>query len=88
MTPMVRRQNGYEADYTLWITMIAKVLRWGNSYGIRISTEQVRRNGLYEGQEVVVEVKAKEGEKVDISWLKTFRGTGTLVKHHDEEEWA
>lgn len=68
--------------------MIAKVLRWGNSYGIRISAEDVRRYGLYEGQEVVVNVKAKAGEKVDLSKLRTFRGPGDLSQRHDEVEWA
>lgn len=63
--------------------MIAKVLRWGNSYGIRISKEDADREGLREGQEVVVEIKAKPGERIDVSFLEAFP-MGRLADHHDE----
>lgn len=68
--------------------MIAKVLRWGNSYGIRISKEEARRAGLREGQEVVVEIKAKPGDRIDLSKVRTFRGPGNLSATHDEVDWA
>lgn len=68
--------------------MIAKILRWGNSYGIRLSKRDVEEAGLREGEEVVVEVKAREGEKVPLDWLYTYSGGGDLSIHHDEYEWA
>jgi antitoxin component of MazEF toxin-antitoxin module len=68
--------------------MIAKVLRWGNSFGIRISADDARRHGLREGQEIVVELKAKAGQKVDLSHLETFEGPGNLSTTHDEVDWA
>lgn len=67
--------------------MIAKVLRWGNSYGIRISKQAAEREGLREGAEVVVEVRAKPGERIDLSGLRTFRLGGELSARHDEVGW-
>jgi antitoxin component of MazEF toxin-antitoxin module len=67
--------------------MIAKVLRWGNSYGIRISKQDAEREGLREGQEVVVVIKARPGQKVDLSGLRTM-DLGGLASHHDEVDWA
>lgn len=68
--------------------MIAKVLRWGNSYGIRISKEDAEREGLREGQEVVLEIKAKPRKEIDISHLPSFDMGGDLADRHDEVEWA
>jgi antitoxin component of MazEF toxin-antitoxin module len=65
----------------------AKILRWGNSYGIRISKKEAEREGLREGQEVVIEIKAKPGEKIDVSWLRPM-DLGGLADHHDEVDWA
>lgn len=68
--------------------MLAKVLKWGNSYGLRLSKDEVEEMGLQEGQEVVVEIKSKPGEKVDLSHLRTFNLGGSLARDHDEVEWA
>jgi antitoxin component of MazEF toxin-antitoxin module len=68
--------------------MIGKVLKWGNSYGIRLSKEDVEELGLREGQEVVVEVKTHPEERVDLSHLETFEMGGDLSREHDEVEWA
>lgn len=68
--------------------MIGKVLKWGNSYGIRLSKEDVEGLGLREGQEVVVEVKTDPDERVDLSNLQTFSMGGDLSRKHDEVEWA
>lgn len=68
--------------------MIGKVLKWGNSYGIRLSKEDVEEMGLREGQEVLVEVKTDPDERVDLSDLQTFSMGGDLSQTHDEVEWA
>ncbi len=68
--------------------MHAKILKWGNSYGIRLSKADVEELGVKEGDEVVVEVLARPGEKVDLSGVRTFSLGGTLADDHDEVEWA
>lgn len=68
--------------------MIGKVLKWGNSYGIRLSKKEVEEMDLHAGQEVVVEVKARTDEEVPLDWLYTFEGGGDLSIRHDEYEWA
>lgn len=67
--------------------MLAKVLRWGNSFGLRISKAEAERMGLVEGQEVVVEVKVKPGQRIDLSHLHAFDLGGDLSVHHDEVDW-
>lgn len=64
--------------------MIAKVLRWGNSYGIRLSKEDAEREGLREGQEIVIEIKAREGGKIDLLDLPSFNLGGETPERHDE----
>lgn len=67
--------------------MLAKVLKWGNSYGIRLSKKDVEELDLKEGDEVVVEVKVKPDETVDVSHLSSFE-LGGVAEDHDEVEWA
>lgn len=68
--------------------MIVKLLRWGNSYGIRVSKADVEREGLREGQEFRILIRAKPGQKVDVSRLPAFDLGGDLSERHDEVEWA
>jgi hypothetical protein len=49
-----------------------KLLKWGNSYGIRISKGDVERQGLMVGQEFDVVPHAPQ--KVDLSHIRTFKG--------------
>ena len=68
------------------LTVKAKVLRWGNSYGLRIRKEDLQRLGLWEGAETEVEIHGKPA-KVDLSGFKTYRtGEPTLTRDHDK--WA
>ena len=67
--------------------MIAKVLRWGNSFGIRISKADALTAGLREGHEVVVDIRAKPGDRFDPSVLSTL-SLGGLASRHDEVDWA
>lgn len=50
--------------------MHAKLLRWGNSYGLRLSKSEVERAGLKPGQEVTVRLDS--GDRVDLGHLRTF----------------
>lgn len=67
--------------------MQAKVLRWGNSYGIRITKADAERLGLEAGDEVIVDVKAKPGDEIDTTQLPSL-DLGGLADDHDEVEWA
>lgn len=68
--------------------MHAKILEWGNSYGIRLTKAEAERLGLRPGDEVIVEVKAKPDEKVDLSGVRTMSLGGDLAERHDEVDWA
>ena len=50
-----------------------RVLKWGNSYGIRIRRAELRRAGLVPGAEAVVRLVRRRG-RVDLSDLPTFKG--------------
>lgn len=65
----------------------AKVLKWGNSYGIRITKAEAERLGVEAGDEVLLEVTAKPGDEIDVSGIRTFR-MGGLARDHDTGEWA
>lgn len=82
-----RNQKKEISDYPNRITMIAKVLRWGNSYGIRLAKEDVEKAGLHEGQEVVVDIRVPPGQTVDLSHLPSLDLEG-LATRHDEVDWA
>lgn len=65
------------------LTMTGKLLKWGNSYGVRIAKADVQRAGLQIGDELSI-VTAKPG-KVDISHIRTFRsGDPYGSRDHDE----
>jgi hypothetical protein len=67
--------------------LAAKVLRWGNSLGLRISRHDADAIGLKEGDEVVITVVPPR-QRVDLSHLKTFDFGGDLSDRHDDVEWA
>lgn len=68
--------------------MQGKILRWGNSYGVRLSKPEVERRGLRAGETVDVEIRAEPRRKVDLSWLPHFEGLGELARHHDDVDWS
>ena len=39
--------------------LMAKLKKWGNSYGIPVPKEKAKELGLHEGQEIAVQIKAK-----------------------------
>ncbi|HEX9710041.1 MAG TPA: hypothetical protein VGB42_08775 [Candidatus Thermoplasmatota archaeon] len=60
-----------------------RLLRWGNSLGIRISKRDARRLKLRPGSDVTVRIESEPGE-IDLSVLPTFRGRGTEGRDHDK----
>jgi hypothetical protein len=55
------------------IVLNAKALKWGNSYGFRITKADFERAGLRVGEEVILTIGGDPG-KVDLSHLRTFSG--------------
>lgn len=68
--------------------MIGRLLRWGNSFGIRISKRDVEKLRLKEGQEVKIDIEAPKAGRIDLSWLTKYEGMADLAEHHDEVDWA
>lgn len=61
----------------------AKILEWGNSYGIRIKKADLEREGLEPGEEVAVRIE-RRAEPIDLSDLPTFSGGQSDVSdRHD-----
>lgn len=60
-----------------------RLLRWGNSVGVRISRRDVRRLRLREGSDVTLRIESKPSD-VDLGPLPVFHGKGTEGKHHDQ----
>lgn len=61
----------------------AKLLKWGNSYGLRIAKADVERLELHPGEEVEVTVGGRL-DKVDISHIRMFHWGGGGARHHDQ----
>jgi len=51
----------------------ARILKWGNSYGLRVRKADVKKLGLLPESEAVVRLEKQRG-RVDLSGLPTFRG--------------
>jgi len=51
----------------------ARILKWGNSYGLRIHKADLERLGLRPGEEALVRLEGRSGP-VDLSELPTFKG--------------
>lgn len=66
------------------VVVRGRILKWGNSYGIRLRRAEFKRAGLSPGSEAVVRL-VKKSERVDLSGLPTFKG-GQLddALRHDE----
>jgi len=61
-----------------------RILRWGNSYGIRLRRAELKKVGLSPGSEAIVRM-AKEHSRVDLSGLPAFKGGGPDDSvQHDE----
>jgi antitoxin component of MazEF toxin-antitoxin module len=62
----------------------ARILRWGNSYGIRIRKSDLERAGLRPGEEAIVRIETKT-DQIDLSTLPRFRSghTDTSARHDE-----
>lgn len=56
-----------------------RILRWGNSYGVRITKAEAERLGLHEGDDVDLLVQEAHG---DVPEIPTF-DLGGLADDHD-----
>lgn len=66
------------------VVVRGRILKWGNSYGIRLRRAELKGTGLSPGSEAVVRL-AKQSERVDLSGLPTFRGgQSDDAARHDE----
>jgi len=60
-----------------------RLLRWGNSVGVRIAKRDARRLKLREGADVTVRIES-EPSAIDLSVLPTVHGEGTEGRDHDK----
>ena len=65
------------------IKLTGKVLKWGNSYGIRVSKADFERAGLHAGDVVHLDL-APRSKKVDLSDLPAFNWGGGGALGHDK----
>lgn len=59
-----------------------KLLRWGNSYGLRLTKRDVERLGLHEGSQVDVSLLEKQ-DRIEAPHY-TFAGGRDGSRNHDE----
>lgn len=60
-----------------------RLLRWGNSVGVRISKRDARRLRLREGADITLRIES-EPSLVDLTVLPTLHGRGTEGRDHDK----
>ena len=67
-------------------TLVAKVRRWGNSYGVRLRKKDLQALGIREGSSIDVQVRPhRPARGLDLSDLPTFRDPDPLASiRHDE----
>ncbi len=66
------------------VVIRGRILRWGNSFGIRLRRAELKRAGLSPDSEAVVRL-VKKSERIDLSGLPTFRGgqPDDALRHDD-----
>ena len=66
------------------VVVKGRILKWGNSFGIRIRKGELKRLRIRPGAEATVRVDL-QGSEIDLSGLPTFRGGGRGdALRHDE----
>jgi antitoxin component of MazEF toxin-antitoxin module len=65
--------------------MITKIKKWGNSFGVRLTTKELEEYGLKEGDEIKIKIeKVIPKKEVDLSDIPTFSESDEKVsEHHD-----
>jgi antitoxin component of MazEF toxin-antitoxin module len=66
------------------VTIRAKLLRWGNSYGLRLSRGDVERLHLRPDTTVEMRLDVTPGEKIRATEAVSFRLGGDAAARHDE----
>lgn len=60
-----------------------KLLKWGNSYGLRVSKRDVERAGWHVGKTVAVHA-VDEDERLAVPHFTFHGGPGNMAEDHDE----
>ena len=66
------------------VTVKGRLLRWGNSYGLRLSRKDVERLDLQPDKEVEVKVDVSPGRKLRPHEVVSFNLGGDAADRHDE----
>lgn len=66
------------------VVVEGRVLRWGNSYGVRISKADLERAGLKEGSKAIVRVRAGKVDLSHVTFLRGGRARPDDSMRHDE----
>jgi hypothetical protein len=65
------------------VVLSGKVLAWGNSFGLRITRDELREAGLQPGDEVSLRILARPA-RIDLSGLPALEGgEATDSERHD-----
>lgn len=64
------------------VSLRAKLLKWGNSFGLRLSRQDVERLRLRAGKDVEVKVEVSP-ETIHPSRVRSFRLGGHAADDHD-----
>ncbi len=65
------------------VVVEGKILRWGNSFGIRIRKDDLEARDLHPGQEVLVRIEPAT-TRIDLADLPTFHsGLDDVSERHD-----
>lgn len=65
-----------------------KLRKWGNSMGIVIPSEILRENSLKEGEDVIIEIKKKEGMRKIFGSLRNLKIDSQKMKDELRMEWG
>ncbi len=60
-----------------------KLLRWGNSYGLRLSKRDMERLGAIEGQEITVHLVTAD-DRIELPFFTFSSGHSDTSTNHDE----
>jgi len=65
-----------------------KLRKWGNSVGVVIPNEFLRKNNLREGQEIIIEIVKKNTIKELFGSLKDWKIDSQKLKEDLRKDWS
>ena len=65
-----------------------KLRKWGNSVGVVIPSEFLRKNNLREGQEIIIEIVKKKTIKELFGSLKDWKIDSQKLKEDLRKDWS